>query len=44
MITAPSFKDAVTFNMGRMESVGDVMVLVVGSTPSTLNVLVWRVP
>ena len=45
-ITAPSFKGkAMTIAMGETRSVDTtVMVLVVGSTPSALNVLVWSNP
>ena len=45
-ITALNFKDSATFSDGQSRSLGDLMVMVLGSTssPFTLNVMVWRNP
>jgi hypothetical protein len=45
-ITALNFKDSATFSDGQIRSLGDLMVMVLGTTssPFTLNVLVWRNP
>jgi hypothetical protein len=45
-ITALNLKESATFSDGQIRSLGNLMVMVVGSTssPFTLNVMVWRNP
>jgi len=45
-ITALNFKDSATFSDGQTRPLGNLMVMVLGSTssPFTLNVMVWRNP